>query len=145
MPPYTQDETKFIRLLERCEAMLLSSHSQTLALGEDLAMKIPIFVRHLSSFIENRDERGDNSNSSEFVLLHKPRVEVLIESLKRWEMAQRRKGDDLQTDKDGWFICLPNAEMEVFLVFTFVHSLKVSSPPDIYCYQIGMVHLCLLA
>ena len=87
MPPYTSDEIGFIRLLERCEAMLLS-HSRAFSLGADLALKIPVFVKYLLSFIESKEK--DSSDVCEFVQKHKPRVEVLNESLIRWEAAQRR-------------------------------------------------------
>ena len=73
--------------------MLLPSQSHTLALGEDLAMKIPVFVEQLTSFIEDREK--ESVNSSEFLQRHKPRVEELTESLRRWLISQRRKSDDV--------------------------------------------------
>ena len=73
--------------------MLLPSHSHTLALGEDLAMKIPIFVEQLTSFIEDREK--ENVNSSEFIQRHKPRVEELTESLRRWQTSQRHESEDI--------------------------------------------------
>ena len=88
MPPYTPDEIGFIRLLERCEAMLLSSRGQTFSLGEDLALKMPVFIKHLLSFIESKEKEG--IDVCEFIQRHKPRVEVLNQSLIRWEAAQRR-------------------------------------------------------
>lgn len=73
--------------------MLLPSHSHALALGEDLAMKIPVFVDQLTSFIEDREK--ESVNSSEFIQRHKPRVEELTQSLRKWQTSQRRKSEAL--------------------------------------------------
>ena len=88
MPPYTPDEIGFIRLLERCEAMLLSSRGHAFSLGEDLALKMPVFISYLISFIESRER--ETVVACEFVQRHKPRVEALNQSLMKWETSKRR-------------------------------------------------------
>ena len=93
MHPGSDEEISFLRLLHKCEAMLLTSQERILDLGEDLALKIPVFISHLLSNFDTK--HGD---ISEFIQKHKPRVQVLSEGLRRWETEKKRREDGDHSD-----------------------------------------------